>query len=97
MLAVDDPGSQRFITVAGGTTLPGEQKFGGGLKVNIAQEQAWGWDYLIPVCAALGFDPVSCGIFPGGGGGGVSVLNRAAVLPERHRGHEELGEGAVAP
>ena len=75
VLAVDDPGSQRFITSAGGTTLPGKQKFGGGLKVNITEEQAWGWDYLIPVCAGLGFDPVSCGIFPGGGGGGISVLN----------------------
>jgi kumamolisin len=76
VLAVDDPGSQRFITSAGGTTLPGKQKFGGGLNVNIAQEQAWGWDYLIPICAAQGFDPVSCGIFPGGGGGGVSVLTQ---------------------
>lgn len=75
VLAVDDPGSQRFMTAAGGTTLPGKQKFGGGLKVNIAQEQAWGWDYLIPICAAQGFDPVACEIFPGGGGGGVSVLN----------------------
>jgi kumamolisin len=76
IIAVDDPGSQRFMTSAGGTTLPGKQKFGSGIKVNIAQEQAWGWDYLIPVCAALGFDPVACGIFPGGGGGGVSVLNQ---------------------
>ena len=76
VLAVDDPGSQRFMTSAGGTTLPGKQKFGGGLNVNIAQEQAWGWDYLIPICAAQGFDPVSCGIFPGGGGGGVSVLTQ---------------------
>jgi kumamolisin len=76
VLAVDDPGSQRFITSAGGTTLPGKQKFGGGLSVNIAQEQAWGWDYLIPICAAQGFDPVACDIFPGGGGGGVSVLTQ---------------------
>jgi subtilase family serine protease len=75
VLAVDDPSSQRFMTSAGGTTLPGKQKFGGGLKVNIAQEQAWGWDYLIPICAAQGFDPVSCGIFPGGGGGGISIIH----------------------
>jgi kumamolisin len=74
VLAVDDPGSQRFMTSAGGTTLPGKQKFGGGLNVNITQEQAWGWDYLIPICAAQGFDPVACDIFPGGGGGGVSIL-----------------------
>jgi kumamolisin len=74
VLAIDDPGSQRFMTSAGGTTLPGKQKFGGGLKVNITQEQAWGWDYLIPICAAQGLDPVACEIFPGGGGGGVSIL-----------------------
>jgi kumamolisin len=41
--------------------------------VTINYEQAWGWDYLIPLCNTLGFDPVSCGIFPGGVGGGVSI------------------------
>lgn len=76
VLAVDDPGSQRFITSAGGTTLPGKQTFQNGLKVNIPHEQAWGWDYLIPICAALGSDPVSCGIFPAGSGGGISVLHQ---------------------
>ena len=75
ILAVDDPGSQRFMVAAGGTTLPGRQDFGGGLKVNIAQEQAWGWDYLIPICAAQGLDPVACEIYPGGGGGGISIMN----------------------
>lgn len=74
IIAVDDPGSQRFMTSGGGTTLPGRQRYGGGLNVNITEEQAWGWDYLIPICAAQGFDPVACGIFPGGGGGGVSVM-----------------------
>ena len=34
----------------------------------------WGWDYLQGLCTTLGYpDPVECGIFPGGGGGGVSV------------------------
>ncbi len=78
VLAVDSPASEPFITAAGGTTLPGPQLFGlpggGTFTVNINQEQAWGWDYLTNLCATLGFDPVSCGIFPGGGGGGVSVL-----------------------
>jgi kumamolisin len=75
-LSVDDPAAQQFITVGGGTTLPGKQVYGlpdgKTLTINIPSERAWGWDYLTPLCAALGFDPVSCGIFPAGGGGGVS-------------------------
>jgi kumamolisin len=82
VLAVDDPGSQRFMTSAGGTTLPGKQKFGGGLNVNIKQEQAWGWDYLIPICTAQGLDPVACEIFPGGGGGGISILTERPFYQE---------------
>ena len=73
VLSVDNPADEPFITAAGGTTLPGLQNYGPGGIVNINQEQVWGWDYLIPVCANLGFDPVSCGISLVGGGGGVSV------------------------
>jgi subtilase family serine protease len=76
-LSVDDPGSQPFITAAGGTTLPGPQEFllssGAIYSVTINYEQAWGWDYLDGLCRTLGLDPVSCGIFPAGGGGGVSI------------------------
>lgn len=75
-LSVGDPASQQFITSMGGTTLPGTQTFllpdGSTLSVNVAAERAWSWDYLVPLCADLGLDPVSCGIFPAGGGGGVS-------------------------
>jgi len=75
-LSVDDPAAQQFITVGGGTTLPGMQVYGlpsgKTLTINVPSERAWGWDYLTPLCTALGFDPVSCGIFPVGGGGGVS-------------------------
>ncbi|MGH8293315.1 MAG: S53 family peptidase [Gammaproteobacteria bacterium] len=75
-LSVDYPASDPYITAAGGTTMKGLQQYGlpGGatLDINIAQEQVWGWDYLIPLCSALGLDPVSCGIEFGGGGGGVS-------------------------
>jgi kumamolisin len=78
VLSVDDPASQRYITAAGATTLPGTQIFlnSSGAQigsVNIAQEQAWGWDYLIPFCTSIGDDPVSCGIYPIGSGGGVSL------------------------
>src|SRR5262249_22727166 len=61
---------------AGGTTLAGPQEFlladGSTYTLTVPTERAWGWDYLVPLCTQLGFDPVSCGIFPSGGGGGVS-------------------------
>jgi kumamolisin len=76
VLSVDDPAAQTYITAAGGTTLPGPQEFGlpngSTVTIDIATEQAWGWDYLTPLCTQLGLDPVSCGTFPAGGGGGVS-------------------------
>jgi kumamolisin len=80
-LSVDSPASDPAITAAGGTTLPGLQEFCIDanctqlFKVNISSEQVWGWDYLDGLCAAFGIpDPVACGIFPGGSGGGVSIL-----------------------
>lgn len=75
-LSVDYPASDPYITAAGGTTMKGLQQYGlpngSTLNINIAQEQVWGWDYLTPLCSALGLDPVNCGIAYGGGGGGVS-------------------------
>lgn len=77
VLSVDDPAAQPFLTAAGGTTLPGVQTFSDppGFSVDIATEQAWTWDYLIPLCEALGLDPLGalCGIYPAGTGGGVSI------------------------
>ena len=74
------PGGDSLITATGGTTLPGLQEYclnaactAPYYDVNIAHERVWGWDYLIGLCATLGYDPISCGIFPAGGGGGVSV------------------------
>ncbi|MDQ6683530.1 MAG: S53 family peptidase [Pseudomonadota bacterium] len=77
VLSVDSPASSRWITAAGGTTLPGDQLFqfrdGSTLTIKVPQERVWGWDYLIPLCNKLSLDPVACGIFPVGGGGGVSA------------------------
>ena len=77
-LSVDNPASDSAIVAAGGTTLPGVQEFtlddGSTFSVNVPTERVWGWDYLIPLCNALALDPVSCGIYPVGGGGGVSVF-----------------------
>jgi kumamolisin len=78
-LSVDSPASQPFVTAAGATTLPGTQTFGlpngQTYSLTLPVEQTWGWDYLDKLCALLGTpDPVECGIFPAGGGGGVSVF-----------------------
>ena len=78
-LSVDSPGDDPYIVSAGGTTLAGTQTFDVGngqppVVVTIPEERAWGWDYLQPLCDALGQDPVTCGILPAGGGGGVSVV-----------------------
>src|ERR1700722_8060337 len=75
-LSVDDPAVQQWVTAMGGTTLPGPQTYAitskKNLTIDIQTEQAWGWDYLNPLCTALGFNPLTCGTYPGGGGGGVS-------------------------
>ena len=80
-LSVDYPASDTLITAAGGTTLPGLQEYCLNaactppyFDINIQHESVWGWDYLTNLCSTLGFDPISCGIFPAGGGGGVSFL-----------------------
>jgi kumamolisin len=81
-LTVDYPGSDPALTAAGGTTLPGPQTFGlpsGNLTINNPVERVWGWDYLEPLCEALGLPATTegffeCGIFSAGTGGGVSVL-----------------------
>lgn len=92
-LSVDSPASDPFITAAGGTTLAGKQTFtlsdGRPFVVDVKEERAWGWDYLDPLCQALGLTPIDCGIFPVGSGGGVSVMFRQPFyqwgLPGVHR------------
>jgi subtilase family serine protease len=77
-LSVDDPAANPYITAAGGTTLAGTQTYeitstGQLVTVNIPNERVWSWDYLLPLCDDLYLDPIECGIFPVGGGGGVSI------------------------
>jgi kumamolisin len=78
---VDYPASDTAITAAGGTTLAGKQAYclnaacAVPYVVDVPHESVWGWDYLEGLCSALGFpDPITCGIFPAGSGGGVSIL-----------------------
>jgi subtilase family serine protease len=80
-ISVDYPASDTAITAAGGTTLAGLQEYCLNAActppyydVTIPHERVWGWDYLLGFCAAIGLpNPVDCEIFPGGGGGGVSI------------------------
>ena len=79
VLSVDHPAADPYMLAAGGTTLPGPQTYQvtatQTLTINVPSERAWGWDYLAPLCTAIGDpDPVDCGIFPAGTGGGVSVV-----------------------
>lgn len=79
-LSVDYPASDPAIVGTGATTLAGTQTFclnsscSETYSVNVPHERVWGWDYLLGLCATLGYDPLSCGIYPVGSGGGVSVL-----------------------
>jgi kumamolisin len=81
-LSVDYPASDSYITAAGGTTLAGLQQLCLNaactppyFDIDIQHEQVWGWDYLEPWCDAVGApNPITCGIFPVGTGGGVSIV-----------------------
>jgi kumamolisin len=77
VLSVDDPAMQRYVTAAGGTTLPGAQVYtlasGATLTLNIRTEQAWNWEYLGPLCIEAFGAPADCE-FPIGTGGGVSYM-----------------------
>lgn len=73
-LTADSPGSDPFITTAGGTTVPFTYSFGGGPKASLTQESVWGWDYIASYFIKnLGVD-ITDEVFSVGGGGGVSVF-----------------------
>jgi subtilase family serine protease len=78
---VDYPGSDTAITAAGGTTLADTLELCLNAActppyyvIDIPHERVWGWDYFDGYCNALGYNPMTCGFFPVGSGGGVSVL-----------------------
>ena len=72
--AVDHPSSDPLVTAAGGTTLPFSLTTSAGVLLTVAQEQAWGWDYITNEAAAQGKGSVYpvADFFSVGGGGGVS-------------------------
>ena len=76
-LSVDTSADSPYVTAAGGTTLPYSATYAGSaksVKVGVARERAWGWDYLWqPVSEGDGTsyaDAAKANI--GGGGGGFS-------------------------
>ncbi len=72
--AVDHPSSDPLVTAAGGTTVPFSFTLTDGVVLSVAQQQAWGWDYISTEAAAQGHAadlPVSS-VFSTGDGGGVS-------------------------
>jgi kumamolisin len=81
-LSVSYAATDTAITAGGGTTLPGQiDQFcttGTCLAlphpIDIPRERVWGWDYFTEACRSYGYDPLTCGIFPEGSGGGVSVF-----------------------
>jgi subtilase family serine protease len=71
-LTADAPGSDPFITTAGGTTVPFSYSFRGGPVESITKEGVWGWDYIQTYFKKnLG---LNVAVFSVGGGGGVSVF-----------------------
>jgi len=73
-LTADAPGSDPFITTAGGTTVPWSFSFSGGPKASITQESVWGWDYISSYFQKnFGVD-ITDEVFSVGAGGGVSVF-----------------------
>jgi kumamolisin len=81
VLSVDSPGSDPAITAAGGTTrpfkLPASQLNGippTAPPLVVATEQVWGWDYLQNYLVEYGGPVFQNSQFPGGGGGGVSIV-----------------------
>ncbi|HUW54520.1 MAG TPA: S53 family peptidase [Rhodanobacter sp.] len=73
-LSVDAPGSDPFITSAGGTTVPFSYSFSGGPTASLTRESVWGWDYISNYFQTnFGVD-ITDAVFSVGGGGGVSVF-----------------------
>ena len=73
-LTADAPGSDPFITTAGGTTVPFSYSFSGGPTASIGKESVWGWDYIANYFQTNFGADITPEVFSVGGGGGVSVF-----------------------
>jgi kumamolisin len=78
-LAVDNPGDSPYITVCGGTSLPGSTYLSGPdgtATATTTTTRIWGWDYLWSGIAQVTGEPLAtvAESEPIGSGGGFSVL-----------------------
>jgi kumamolisin len=78
-LSVDTPADSPYATASGGTTLPFNFTVKGSkasVKVSVAKQRAWGWDYLWTALAkATGISyPTTVVANAAGGGGGFSTV-----------------------
>jgi kumamolisin len=78
-LSVDTPGDSPYVTTAGGTTTPWSGTLtgtDGTASVTVANQRAWGWDYLwSPIATITG--STEAAVAPSnvvGGGGGFSTV-----------------------
>jgi subtilase family serine protease len=89
-LTVDTPGNSPWVTVGGGTTLPGTIPLSATDTATIPAERAWGWDWLWPFYATFGFPAEADFAFAaaGGAGGGFSATEKTplyqAAIPNLH-------------
>jgi kumamolisin len=86
-LSVDTPGDSPYITSAGGTTLPWSGTItgtDGSVRVSVAAQRAWGWDYLWTAIGATSGTTYAeaAQSYVVGGGGGFSVVEPEPVYQE---------------
>jgi kumamolisin len=105
VLSVDSPGSDPAITAAGGTTRPfklAASELNGipptAPPLVVATEQVWGWDYLQNYLVKYGGPVFPNSQFPGGGGGGVSIVWPLPPYQSHTAGirRSELGQSVVS-
>jgi kumamolisin len=90
-LSGDNPAGSPWVTVAGGTTLPGTIPLTSTDSATIAAQRTWSWDWLWPHYADFGAPSEAAFAFaePIGGGGGFSVFEHTPLyqqlVPSAHQ------------
>lgn len=102
IISVDAPGSDPAITAAGGTTLPIELTLTNAPPntppLIVSTEQVWGWDYLQNYLVKYLGPSYQNALFPGGGGGGVSIFWLAPAYQNNTPGirRSEPGQNVIS-
>ncbi|MDA8343858.1 MAG: S53 family peptidase [Thermaerobacter sp.] len=106
-LAVDVPGDGAYVTAVGGTTLGASETQGvsgiyqpSQLSCMPQQEQAWGWDYLVPCYQAFGLQNAQraqASFYPIGSGGGFSLYTPEPSWQQAYGGALQSQTGKGVP